>query len=648
MPSTKVVSSTKCRARDTAIQRVADSLKEEKDALGDVAQYLEADISEIVRKIEVKEWTASAVTKAYILRAIEAQGAVNAITEVLFDDALKQAKELDEEFATTGRLRGPLHGVPVTAKDLFNIEGLDSTIGYTTFVNRPATDTAEVVELVRKAGGIVFAKTNVPQTMLTFECSNPLWGRTLNPLKKTALKNSKVPVAEQERPFTCGGSSGGEGAMLACDASALGLGTDIGGSLRIPAAFCGIYSLKPSPGRASLVGTTDPAPGFDAITVSSGPMGRSVNDVRVGAKVLLGSKGSTVPIPYRQEEAQTVIGKKLKFGYYLSDGVAKASPACQRAVMESVDALRKEGHECIQFTPPRVDEATAIFIGLTAADGYHTLLSHLGPDPKEEGLFLATVTPNLPKLVRRFGAWAIKTFMHDEMFAYFFRSSKMHKAQSYFRVAAQRDEYVRMFNKEVWEKMGFDGIISPVLAAPALPHGATKTLLILGVGTLLWNIVPSSVGVIPVTHVDPAKDQLTEEWLKDSPLAKKLGSSIKPKSAPEPSPRNSSEKPAGDKPAGDGEATVASAPSAPPAAAVSKHETGLHGSPLIEEDLYAGGPMTKKSYDPDAMAGLPVGIQIVGRLYEDEKVVEMMGIVEEALGDPKARGFGPGSGAKYL
>ncbi|KAF8312351.1 amidase signature enzyme [Clavulina sp. PMI_390] len=645
MPGSKEVSAAKRRARDTAIDRVAKSLNDEKSVSSvDAAAYLAADAAEIVRRIEAKEWTATDVMKAYIERAIQAQRAVNPLTESMFEDALKEAKALDEEHAATGNLRGPLHGVPVSAKDLFNIEGLDSTIGYTRFANRPASDTAECVELVRKAGGIVFAKTNVPQTMLSFECCNPVWGRTLNPLKSSGPKNPKVPPMEQERRFTCGGSSGGEGALLACDGSAFGLGTDIGGSLRIPAGFCGIYSLKPSPGRTSVTGTTDPVPGFDAILVASGPMGRSVNDVRIGAQLLLGSPGSKVPLPYRPDAAQSIAGKKLKFGYYVSDGVVKASPACQRAVMESVEALRKAGHECVPFTPPSVDEAMAIFIALTSADGYQTLLDHLGPDSMEESLFLVTLPPKLPKVVRKFGAWTIKNIMHDEMFASFLRHSKIRRPKSYLRIAGERDEYVRRFNKEVWETMGFDGIIAPVLPSPALPHGATKTLSTLCVGTILYNLVPSAVGVIPVTHVDPAKDQLSDEWLKDSPLVKKVGS-MRGKKASKSTPTLVGEK------GNDASAPASTLP--PTTSSISsgptpEYETGRHGSHLIEEDLYAGGPMTKKSYDPDAMAGLPVGIQIVGRLHEDEKVVEMMGIVEEALGDPKARGFGPGSGAKYL
>lgn len=93
--------------------------------------------------------------------------------------------------------------------------------------------------------------------MLSFECNNPLWGRTLNPhtLDTSSIAPQSDEEKEQMRKFTCGGSSGGEAALLACDGSALGLGSDIGGSLRIPTAFCGTYALKPSPGRMSHKGT---------------------------------------------------------------------------------------------------------------------------------------------------------------------------------------------------------------------------------------------------------------------------------------------------------------------------------------------------------------------------------------------------------
>ncbi|KAG2356313.1 hypothetical protein BDR07DRAFT_1339973 [Suillus spraguei] len=116
--------------------------------------------------------------------------------------------------------------------------------------------------------------------MLAFKCSNPLWGRTTNPW------NNK---------YTCGGSSGGEGALLAMDGSALGIGSDIGGSLRIPASYCGVYSLKPTAERVSSIGTQAVRPGFEVIRSSHGSLARSVQDCELFCKTIFGQKGLVSP-----------------------------------------------------------------------------------------------------------------------------------------------------------------------------------------------------------------------------------------------------------------------------------------------------------------------------------------------------------------
>jgi hypothetical protein len=151
---------------------------------------------------------------------------------------------------------------------------------------------------------------------------------------------------------------------------------------------------------------------------------------------------------------------------------------------------------------------------------------------------------------------------------------------------------------------------------------ASKTLSPLAVGTILYNIVTSSVGVIPVTTVDPVKDKLSEEWQRGSAIWK-----------------NNSRRGA------DSSTTTVTPAEVTETSEAIPHPSGPHGSRIIEQDLYEGGIGTKRTYDPEAMAGLPVGVQIVGRLYEDEKVIEMMQVVDEALGE---RGFGPGSSSRYL
>ena len=168
--------------------------------------------------------------------------------------------------------------------------------------------------------------------------------------------------------YTPGGSSGGEGALLAMGGSVIGWGSDIGGSIRIPSHFCGVYGLKPGSGRVSLSGTVgkrflhpskprdlftpriDPNPGFKNIPTSLGPMARTVEDIEIASRVVFGKSPnySSAPVPYREVK----LGQKLKFGYYFNDGMARTTPACHRAVSETVEALRKQGHECIEFELP--------------------------------------------------------------------------------------------------------------------------------------------------------------------------------------------------------------------------------------------------------------------------------------------------------
>jgi Asp-tRNA(Asn)/Glu-tRNA(Gln) amidotransferase A subunit family amidase len=153
---------------------------------------------------------------------------------VMLVSALDRAKELDEYQQSHGHTIGPLHGIPFTLKDCWEVENYDVTLGMSTRVGQPSKTSSPLYTTLTRLGGILLAKTNVPQTLMAFECNNPIFGQTHNP----AVKG-----------FTCGGSTGGEAVLLARNASALGFGSDIGGSLRIPTGWCGIYALKPTVGR---------------------------------------------------------------------------------------------------------------------------------------------------------------------------------------------------------------------------------------------------------------------------------------------------------------------------------------------------------------------------------------------------------------
>ncbi|KAK0239322.1 amidase signature domain-containing protein [Armillaria nabsnona] len=531
---------------------------------GDREKYLQATACDIVSRIESGEWTATEVLEAYVARAVEAQTATNCLTEIMFKDARVQAKDLDAEFAATKKLRGPLHGVPFSVKDLYRVKGYDTTIGFTQWANDPAEENAALVDHIIAAGGIPMVKTNVPQTMLSFECNNPLWGRTTNPYNPG---------------YTCGGSSGGEGAILAMDGSALGIGSDIAGSLRIPTAYCGIYSLMPSFPRVSALGCRGPDPGFEGLIAINGPMARSVEDLKLFCRTLFGVPDAislVPPMPYREPN----LPEKLKFGYYTSDGFFKASPANKRAVLETVAALRKQGHECIEFEPPNVHEALVTFVALSSSDSYRHMLRSLGPDPLDNTLKLVVYGSRVPYPLKALAHFILSKILDDWRAADVIMAAGSKSYSQYSKWIEKRQAYNEMFYMNVWNKYGFDGIIAPVQALPQLLEGGATELSPLVMGTVLYNIVQSSAGCIPVTRVDPEKDMLTEEWTKPSPDKKSI----------------------------------------------------------LEDQLYRG---KKPFYDPVPMKGMPVGIQVVAKKWEEEKVLAMMSVVDTALGED--RGFGPGA-----
>ncbi|KAJ6594361.1 amidase [Mycena capillaripes] len=534
--------------------------------------FLRSTVRDIVANIERRVWTASQVLEVFIAQALVAHSATNCITEVLFDDARKRARELDAEFKATNRLKGPLHGVPISVKDQYDIQGYDTTIGFTACANKPAQITADFVQTMVDAGAVPFLKTNVPQTMYAYECNNPIWGRTCNPYNAA---------------YTSGGSSGGEACMLALDASVIGLGSDIAGSLRIPASYCGVYSLKPGIGRVSDYGAKESFPGFDGIKSVCGPMARCMDDLELACQISFGAPGAYndhPPLPFRP----VTLPKKLRFGYYTSDGIMKGSPACIRAVKETMETLRLAGHECIELDQHLTAEIMKIFLMITSADGYKNLLRGVGSDPLDPSLSVLTMGPKVPQFIRSVAASAIDTFVGDKIMADILRLSSYRSVEAYHAACDRRNQIKKRFYQEFWHKYNLDGIITYVHASPQILHGGSNMLSMMSASTLTYNLVDSPSGVVPVTCVK-ASDVLTEEW----------------KNAPG------------------------------------------HGSSMCEGELYTKEFKEKKPlYDPAAMEGMPIGLQIIGKIWEDEKVLAMMRVVDDALG--KDRGFGPGTWEQRL
>ncbi|KAK9474665.1 amidase signature domain-containing protein [Dipodascopsis tothii] len=322
-----------------------------------------SDIAELAAAVAAGTYSASAVILAYVKRATIAHQLTNCLTEVVFEAALERAAALDKAFAETGKPVGPLHGVPVTFKDQFNVLGVDTTLGFVGRSFDPVVDKAKeavLITILERMGAVVLAKSNLPQSIMWPETDNPLWGRTCNP---------------QRRDFTPGGSTGGEGALLKLNASIVGWGTDLGGSVRIPMAMAGGYALRPGAGRLPYEGVPVTLDGQEHVPSVIGPMTRTLPSLVAITKAVIDGEPWTLdpkalPMPWRPAEYTAVKGRKLRIGLMPFDGVVRVHPPVERALREAAAKLAAAGHEIVPWEANQLhQELVPILNSFYSADG---------------------------------------------------------------------------------------------------------------------------------------------------------------------------------------------------------------------------------------------------------------------------------------
>ncbi len=271
--------------------------------------------------------------EAHLRQIGEANPGLNAFTAVRTEDAREEARR-SERALRDGVETGPLHGVPITVKDSFDVAGMPTQTGSRLRPDRPALDDAVAVARLRNAGAIVIGKTNTPEMLANFETDNLLTGRTNNPWNP-------------ER--TPGGSSGGEAAAIASFCSAGGLGSDGGGSIRVPAHFCGIAGLKPTPGRVPGGGHT-PVLGYPTgLLTVAGPMARNARDLELLFRVLAAYDETdpfSVPAPWRESAARAT-----QIGVWEQFYQVPAAPEVRMAVRQAGAWLGDHGHAVDAFEP---------------------------------------------------------------------------------------------------------------------------------------------------------------------------------------------------------------------------------------------------------------------------------------------------------
>lgn len=442
--------------------------------------------AEIVRLIAAGELSAAETVESFIARIRAVDDRLNAVTVELYDSARASALQVDD-----ARRRGeplpPLAGLPVTIKECFDLAGTASTFGLTS--RRDSLETADdpYVAALRAAGAIPLAKTNVPQLMIYTETDNPLYGRTNNPW-------------DLER--ASGGSSGGEAALIAAGASPLGLGNDIGGSLRTPSAFCGITAIKPTAGRTPDHCAHGLPVGQTAITSQVGPMARRVGDLVMALGILDRARDPALHPGPALADAAGVDVSALRFAIFTDDGEFPVAPAIRRGVAEAAKYLADAGATQVEWTPPRPDRALDLFFACLSADrgaGFKRLLRGNKIDPRIRSLLL---TAGAPPWLRNIAGLALDAFGQARA-ATTLRRFADGTADQYWQTVEGMAQYRRDVLLSLDRAAGgpVDLVLCPAYAVPAQRHGASLMMPLPGVYEPFANVTGLPAGVVPVTRV---------------------------------------------------------------------------------------------------------------------------------------------------
>jgi amidase len=456
------------------------------------------EMAEAIRRRQV---TPTELIEAHLDRIVRLNPKLNAFVHIDAAGALANAKSADAAILANEPL-GPLHGVPVTIKSSIDVAGWPCTCGSRLRADYVAKSDAPLVARLRRAGAIPLGNTNTPEFLMAYETDNIMTGRTNN-----AWDLARTP----------GGSSGGEAAAIAARCSAGGVGSDGGGSIRVPAHFSGICGLKPTPGRIPATGHFPASAGpFSSLGVV-GPMARTVADVKILFEVMSGPDSGdpmSSPAPILQPGEAEI--RKLRIGYFEEDGRVPVTPETRAAIRKGAAALEQAGFTVERFLPDELEAIRKIWWNLFGRAGQFVMRPlYVGREAE-----LSPVLAEFIGIVSKEPPLTLGEFMDTLL---------------------ERDALRNRFLRQMEE---FPVLLCPACAVPAFRHGERQ-----------WKIGDATVNYLDAMSYS--------QWFN------------------------------------------------------------ALGNPAV---------VVPADRSPE---GLPIGVQIVGRPYEEETILAIAQEIEEACGDPR-------------
>ncbi|KAG4075424.1 hypothetical protein HA402_015077 [Bradysia odoriphaga] len=466
----------------------------------------------------MRSLNATQVLQAYIARAIVVQDKFNCITEFV-PFALERALKLDK----LNTVQGPLHGIPICVKDDHDIIGMDTTLGLGKNLNKPASSNSVLVQSLMDLGAIIFCKTNVPQTLFRFSSDNPIFGETLN------YRNVKLAP---------GGSSCGTASLIGGGGAVFGTGTDIAGSVRIPAHFSGLSTLMPTVNRLSDKGIKRTLPQLVGLRGVPGVLADDISTVTYVFKALLTDAAQNtydaeaLPIPWNTKVFES--RRPLRFGYYTSLSFFPAIGDTISTVLNAKTDLESLGHVFVPFKIENdwdivklMNDVVAVDFGLDSH--FKTLFAN---EPPARGLEMLRTTSGRSDARRCRDAF-LSNVTKPGTREYSARISLLsqagtdqHSDRDVWEMIYQKNQLTSKLLAQM-EENNLDLILAPAFPFAACRINDTEALFGATEYTMIWNFVDFPAGVIPFgtesgQNIDNYKDEgdallrLAKESTKES------------------------------------------------------------------------------------------------------------------------------------